>query len=102
LANITSLRSPSVESPRPHDRVGPDTEMVSAGRGGSGNIRSRSRSQARPSVESHPPAAHEFVSTGRGGAGNIRSRSQSKARAIEEAHHGNGVIPEDGSDVCSY
>jgi len=90
LANMTSLRSPSVESPRPHDRVGLDeVEVTSSGRGGAGNIRSRSRSQAR--VESHPqPPAAGVISTGRGGAGNIRARSQSKARTDEVNGHSAG------------
>jgi len=88
LANITSLRSPSVESPHPHEHVGPEPELVSVGRGGAGNIRSRSRSQARAAgVESpvHPPSS-QAISTGRGGAGNIRSRSQSKVRVGDDIH----------------
>jgi len=88
LANITSLRSPSVESPRPHDRVAPESDVgiVSSGRGGAGNIRSRSRSKAR-NVETHPHPAPNVLSTGRGGVGNIHSRSQSLARTDEGKPH---------------
>jgi len=106
VANITSLRSPSVESPHPHDRVGPDTEMGSSGRGGAGNIRSRSRSKARTAVESHPhPPTSNVIATGRGGVGNIRSRSQSQARTDESKPHSpaphkrNGITHEHGSDA---
>jgi len=108
VANITSIRSPSVESPHPHDRVGPETELGSTGRGGAGNIRSRSRSQARTAVESHPhPPTSNVISTGRGGVGNIRSRSQSQVRTDEAKphspapHNRNGTIDEHGSDVTA-
>jgi len=81
LANITSLRSPSVESPHPHDHVGPE----SVGRGGAGNIRSRSRSQARVESPAHVPSS-QVISTGRGGVGNIRDRSQSRVRVGDDIH----------------
>jgi len=81
FANITSLRSPSVESPHPHDCDSAELELVSVGRGGAGNIRSRSRSQVRSAVESHPHVpTSNMISTGRGGVGNIRDRSKSQAR----------------------
>jgi Protein of unknown function (DUF3602) len=76
---------------------------VSIGRGGAGNIRSRSRSQARSGVESHPQASnHIVVSTGRGGVGNIRDRSKSKARA--DAPHDLRDVDERGTDhhVCVF
>jgi len=86
-ANITDVRSPDIEPPI--HVTHPDNERVSTGRGGVGNIRSRSQSKVRDQPEPHVPRPHpegEFYSSGRGGAGNIRSRSQSKPPKEEKAH----------------
>jgi len=93
LANITAMHSPAVESH--HLPEGPDEEPMSTGRGGAGNIRSRSRSQAR-GVEAPPPHSNHIVtSTGRGGVGNIRDRSKSQARADPPAREIDHAVVDD-------
>lgn len=69
--------------------LGQEGEFYSVGRGGAGNVRSRSRQPVDYSADANVVKAYDSKhsdvhATGRGGAGNI-SRSKSRPRA-EEAH----------------